>query len=369
MIRENKISKEKCPMPDIFAMLVSNPFLEKAILSADPNMRDTEDLKILKSKSKSKKDIIYQLVIDIKTSKAETNIDFMFNNFRVIANERTIEKLAKIVFQIIGTLDRKDNQLERLKQEYLKYSTSSESQEVGPLKTNFQFVNAEQEKGIFESLMKVRENYLIKEKRVKVIKLERLEEKKRMNIEGKINNIEIWVPLNWNEQGSKHMSFAFSADIKHETYNHKDYYINNLTNLIFKVDEIDNVMDTQAILKKIIVKIEHFTTDSNIEETIESALVKSLREDLIKATLLKCQRIDMVYGMEDKPKNKEGDANLALTIEPIDVELGFIAINDFKTVFHRLINIADTVSEQNKHIIEKIQNDYIEILAKVCQLF
>jgi len=287
-ISQNKENPSLKTMPDIFSLLVSNPLLERKLLEDkdSESTRGSEDLKALKKKN-NKKDILHQLVVNIKTTKVQTDVDFLFNNFRVIANEKTVEKLVKILFNILATLDRKDGQLEKLKQEYIKYSMSESDQDVGPLKTDFQFVNAEQEKGIFESLKKVRENYLIKEKGVRVIKLEKLEEKARLNIEGTINNIEVWVPLDWNKEGSKHMAFAFSMNVSHSMFSHKNYYINNLTNLIFKVDAVDNVMDTEATLKNLIVKIEHFVSDPTKEETVESALIQSLREDCIRSHLLK----------------------------------------------------------------------------------
>ena len=365
LIRENKSGEIKNPMPDVFGMLVSNPLLERALLKeTDDTSRNTEDIKSL-AKGEKIKNTLYQLVVNVHNSSTDLDIDFVFNNFRVVANEKTTERLVKFGFQVINALDTKDNQLEKLKEEYIKYSTSEASEAVGPLKSDFQFVNAEQEIGIFESLKKARENYLIKEKGVKKIKLEKLQEKKKMNVYGTVNNIEIWIPINWTPHEAKVMSFAFSSHFKHFSFSHKDYYINNLTNLIFRVDSITDITDTKATLKSVTVKIEQINLNEFEEGKTETVLIKSLKEGTVISTPLHCHRVEFGFEKESKPQQREADSTLSLSVQPIGLELGFIEINEFKTVYFRIMEIINSLTEQNKDIINKIQEDYHQVQQKV----
>lgn len=108
-------------MPDIFGMLVSNPILEKAILEHNHAKGDHTDVKILDSDLKIKESL-HQFVVKFHKSKTEINIDFIFNNFRLLINELTIQRLLEFAFNLGNELSNESNNtLDLIKKEYLKY--------------------------------------------------------------------------------------------------------------------------------------------------------------------------------------------------------------------------------------------------------
>jgi len=268
-------------MPDIFGMLICNPLLERTLLENKEAKGDHRDLKLLDENTEIKESL-HQLIIKVQKTKTEINVDFIFNNFRLLLNEKTIEKIFEFIFKIGHSLDSQDNQFDKIRKEILKYQKEKGKDDVID---ELEFASPRDESGLFETLSKIRQDYLVKEKKIKVIKLEKLEEKQRMNLSGTINNIEVWIPLDWTIGDAKLMSISFSANLTHYSYTHKNYYINNLTSLIFKVDNITNVDDSNISLKGVKVKIEHvLEKDSEINP---SALAKSISNEFIRSTLLK----------------------------------------------------------------------------------
>lgn len=302
----------------------------------------------------------------LNITKAETDIDFLFNNFRVVANERTTEKLFKFLFQILKTLDTKDNQLERLKNEYMKYSIPEGEEEgrassVGPIKSGFEFVNPEEEKSMFELLMQRRQDYLVREKGITTIVLEKLQEKRRLTFRGKINSIEIWIPVEWDLNEAKLMAIRTSANIEYESYNHKDYYINNLTNLIFKAEQISSVDQAKVKLIDSNVRVESFKmSDMNELASRQSVAITMFKPNFVRTNILKCSKVELSFESESKPQENESDSSVVLRIHPIDLQVGFIEVSEFSTVKDRIMGIVDGITEQNAKIISKIQDEYDE---------
>lgn len=178
-------------MPGILGMLICNPLLERTLLENKEAKGDHTDINLLEE-NKEIKDSLHQLIVTLHQAKTETNIEITFNNFRLLMNEKTIEKIFEFVFKIGHSLDSQDNQLQKIKDELVRYQ-----KELNPEATekdiiqNIEFADLKNEQNLFATLSKIRTNYLVKEKKVKVIKLERLEEKQRVNVSGTINNVEI----------------------------------------------------------------------------------------------------------------------------------------------------------------------------------
>jgi len=72
--------------------------------------------------------------------------------------------------------------------------------------------------------------------------------------------------------------------------------------------------------------------------------------------------------MQDKPQDDEGDSSIALVVDPVTLELGFITIDDFKIVNERVMKIVNSFIDQNKQILQKIQDDYNEVQSKVSSI-
>lgn len=152
------------------------------------------------------------------------------------------------------------------------------------------------------------------------------------------------------------MTFTFSAYLTHYSFTHKDYLINNLTNLIFKVENKTSVDDSKISLKGLKIRIEHVKNKD--DDDTHSALTKSIKNQFTRSTLLKCPRIEIGYEKESQHEKYITDSSLVLQILPITVNLGFIEINEFKIVYQRIIEISNSIYEKNQYIIKKMEQEY-----------
>ena len=354
-------------MPRILSMLVSNPLLEHEILGKTEMSESTSDSRWLDD-NYDINDTLQQLVVRIRNTKTELNLEFMFSNFRVLVNEKTIVRLFEFVFRIGHLLNRRDNQLDKIKTQIINYQKSidpgmsSNNKVIDDIKN----INENSKQGIFNAFIKIRQDYLIKEKNIKKVRLEKLEERHRINITGTVNNLQIWIPLEWNENESKLMTCSLSSDISHYSLTCRNYYINSLTDSIFKVEHISNVDDSKVVAKGLKVMIESITGAD--EMSIGSTIVKSIEDAFIRSTLLKIPRIELNYDKEAKIKFNVTDAAIVLQLMPIVVNVGFVEINEFISVYNRLFDVYKSIMDKNKNIIDKISQDYEEVKVTVSEL-
>ena len=343
------------PMPKMFGMIIYNPKLESILLK---NSASSETL----DQQNYSQDAYNQLLVKIAHSKLETNIEWTINDLRIAPNENTVARIMRFVLKTLETLNSKSNQLDKLKEEYLKYALGAGLQ-PSEIAAKLKNVNFEDENGFFSSLVKIRENYLMKEKGIKVIQLEKLEEKQTIKFFGNINNVEWIIPLEWNKSDAKIMSLAFSTEFFFYSFRHKDYYINNLTNMIFKIEEIRNVIDTSATLKLLELSIQHISEETFLNADTNFDLLK--QNSIIKSRLLRCPKAEIRFDQESKVKDLESDMTWGITILQIDIWLGFTDINQFRVALNRIMNISSSITCQNKAIIRKISDDYKYVRSQV----
>ena len=337
------------PMPKMFWMIVCNPKLETTLAE------NTEKYNI-------PQEVWNQLLIKITHSKLETNVELTLNNLRIAPNEKTLERLVKFILKIIGSLNSKTDQLEKLKDEYLKYALGA-GLELKEITDKLRNVKYEDEQGFFNSLVKIREQYLIKEKGIKVIQLEKLEERQTLKIYGTINNIEWLIPLEWSKSDAKIMSLTLSSEFFFYSFKHRDYYVNNLTNMIFKMEDIRSVIDASASLKNVELKIEQ-AFENDLSDKISSTVLQKER-NILKSRLLKCGKAEVRFDQESKIQDFESDMICHITVTQIDVGLGFTDIIQFKLALNRIIDLSSSITNQNKVIIKKISEDYSYVRSKV----
>ena len=363
---ENNQNHDYKKMPKIFSMLVSNPLLEQQILISGTQTETTTDSRWF-NESNELNDSLEQLIVRIRNTKTELNIEFMFNHFRVIINEKTIVRLFEFVFKIGHSLDSKDNQLDNIKNQIIRYQKSANPDSTSSqMIDDIKHINANNQTGIMNAMIRIRHDYLIKEKNVKKIRLEKLEEKHRINISGTINSLQVWVPLEWSENESKLMSLSISADVSHYSLTHRNYYINTLTNSIFRLEHISNVDDLKIVAKGFKIMIENIIQEDN--ENIDSAIRKSIQEGFVRSILLKCPRIEFSFDKEAKIKLEITDAAIVFQIMPTVVNNGFVEINEFISVYKRLFDVYNRIMEKNQNIIDKISQNYEEVNSTVSDM-
>ena len=354
-------------MPSIFSMLVSNPLLEQQKLISSEPSETTTDSRWL-DENYDINNTLEQLIIRIRNTKTELNIEFMFNHFRVIINEKTIVRLFEFVFKIGHSLNSKDNQLDKIKEEIIKFqkSMNPSGNPSTEMFDDMPEINTNNRRSLMESMIKMRQDYLVKEKKIKNIRLEKLEEKHRINVIGTINSLQVWVPLEWSETESKLMSFYISADATYYSLAHRNYYINSLTNSIFKLEHISNVDDMKVVAKGFKIMIENIKEADQLP--IGPAIVKSIEEDFVRSMLLKCPRIEFSFDKEAKIKIDITDAAIVVQLMPIVVNVGFVEINEFITVYKRLFDVYTSIMEKNQNIINKVSQNYEEVKATVSEM-
>ena len=92
-------------------------------------------------------------------------------------------------------------------------------------------------------------------------------------------------------------------------------------------------------------------------------------ENYVRTHLLKCYQINIKYDSEDKYLSHEADTNIRLGLQPVKAKIGFKEINEFKIAFDRIQYILESLTSQNKQIVDKLQKEYYEILEQVIYFF
>lgn len=221
------------------------------------------------------------------------------------------------------------------------------------------------QESMLQAFSKAREKYLIKSKHITKIILEQYKDNQKINISGTVNNIEVWMPLEWTRNSAKLLSIALSSHITHSSLSQKDYFINSLTNSISKVDHLSNLDDSKVTVKGLKVKIEQI---KDLGGDVGTAISRSIKNEFIRSTLLKCPRVEINFESEAQVSKNQTDSSLLLQIMPVTVNLGFVEINEFKSVTDRIMKILDSLKQQNQKIIDKVYDDYKEVQLTITDM-
>ena len=213
----------------------------------------------------------------------------------------------------------------------------------------------EEEKSLIEKFKEQRNKYLMKGKRLRIKIINQIT---KMSAKGKLANFEIWVPLNSTNQYSRVLSLGLSMHVGYRASTHIRHKINEITSEMIESKLIKNQQDVNVVITQLCISM------------INRHLLEVQDDLTIEKILLPC-RIDLIY---DKFVNtpKETDVtNIEVTIEPIDVKVGFRELDNFKELGEVMSEFSARISAspEEEHKLDLDEDmEGIEALKETQQL-
>ena len=171
-------------------------------------------------------------------------------------------------------------------------------------------------KGYIEKYQEQRNKYLMKGKKTKFKEIEQIA---KMNAKGKLENFEIWIPLDSMDEYSRVFSLSFSNQISYKSTSLTSYKINEITSQIVETQIIKNQTDANVLL-------------NNMMMSMVNRHLLSVQEELTTEKLLLPSRISIVYDNLNNVPKEINITNTEMTIEPFDMKVGFRELEDFKVI-------------------------------------
>jgi len=171
-------------------------------------------------------------------------------------------------------------------------------------------------KGYIEKYQEQRNKYLMKGKKTKFKEIEQIA---KMNAKGKLENFEIWIPLDSMDEFSRVFSLSFSNQISYKGTSLTSYKINEITSQIVETQIIKNQTDANVLL-------------NNMMMSMVNRHLLSVQEELTTEKLLLPSRISIVYDNLNNVPKEINITNTEMTIEPFDMKVGFRELEDFKII-------------------------------------
>lgn len=303
-------------------------------------------------------------------------IDFEFRNLRIVVTIPIVEKILGFVNKITKIQKRKEearleHRMEEVKQillnsESSSYARDESSEEAispkkGPSKNpkgsaasaqtpknkkpktesskkeedKAQGKATEAKKAILQKVFMTKGTMDEAEKKPKQKLPKRYDKEVRMEVQGTIDNIETWVPLDARNEKSRVLSLSFCTDVSYK----QDQYYKHLK------DENSKKV-TQEILamscEDATVLVNHLTM------LMYNRHLQEVQEELTQEKLLLPTRISLMYDKLVKTSKDLEIMNLELIVEPIDLKVGFREIDNFKDIQKLVEDMQEQLNQEEK---------------------
>ena len=169
-------------------------------------------------------------------------------------------------------------------------------------------------KGYFQSFKEQRNSYLMKGKKTKI---KEIEQTSKMNARGKLENFDIWIPLDSKDEFSRVFSLSFSNQISYKGTSLTSYKINEVTSQIVDTQLIKNQTDANLLI-------------NNMQIIMVNRHLLGVQKELTTEKLLLPSRISIVYDNLNNVPKETNITNTEMTIEPFDMKVGFRELENFK---------------------------------------
>jgi len=333
-------------------MILSNP--EK-----EGNNKEDAYLETLYSEFKSNKKI-KQFSLEAKIKNKDININFLFSNLRLVITTPILKRLVNFLEKIKRV--QAQSEQEELKQKLMlealdPYATphdghsmededmvADEHVHVDTLNKPKQ-TNPEKGKGYLKALMEERESYLMRGKTMK--KKDEIFTSS-INAVGTIQDLSIWIPLNSNDEFSRVMCLSLAIQVSFRQASLTKHVINQLTKTVLEVLPEKDIQDATVSVNSFVIYM------------LNRHLIK-IKKELDDEKLLLPSRITLVYDKLVKAQDHTSVTNIDVTVEPLDLKIGFREIDNFKqfsSIFGNLMNdvakamnplAQSTLAQNDKH--------------------
>lgn len=172
----------------------------------------------------------------------------------------------------------------------------------------------EEVKSYFEKYKEERNAYLMKGKKLEIKIINQLS---KMNVKGKLANFEIWVPLDSMNQFSRVLSLGLSTHLGYRVATSISHKINAITSEMIESKLMKSQQDANVVITQLCISM------------INRHLLE-VQDDLTSEKILLPSRIDLSYDKFINAQKETDITNVEITIEPIDLKVGFRELDNFK---------------------------------------
>lgn len=190
------------------------------------------------------------------------------------------------------------------------------------------------DKGYFEKLKEERNKYLMKGKKLKI----RIQHQiSKINAKGRLSNFEIWLPLDSKTSHSRVFALNLSSHVGFKGSNLTAHKINEITNEVIESVIQKDQQDANVVITQLSISM------------INRHLI-SVQGDLTSEKILLPSRIGLSYDKYLNTPNDSDVTNIEMTIEPIDLKVGFRELNNFR-------QLGEVMTEFTQNISEPLEKD------------
>jgi hypothetical protein len=210
---------------------------------------------------------------------------------------------------------------------------------------------ASEAKGYFDTFREQRNAYLMTGKKLEIKIINQLS---KMDVKGKLSNIELWIPLDSMNQFSRVLSLGLSTHLGYRAGTSVRHQINEITNEMIESKLMKSQEDANVVITQLCISM------------LNRHLLE-VQDDLTSEKILLPSRIDLSYDKFINTPQETDITNIDITIEPIDMKVGFRELDNFKKLGEVLGQFAARIStppEEEQSLGDTDQGDGIDHLKE-----